>query len=425
MFNRSRRNLASWFTLSMGSILVIFAGILYYQESVQQLEVVDLILYNKSKVITSSIKYKDYQGEKQVFLKNLPVLGNNPPPEDSDIIYARWYDTQGNLKRYFGQINQKKLTQRYAYRTLKITHKSDLTSPEIWVREITLPVEYQDKLIGYLQMAIPMTRVQELLHRFLILLISTVFIALAITGLTGWFLSGIAMQPIQLSYRQLERFTAHASHELRTPLAAILSNAQVGLLAPMEDSNSKHLRLKKVAEVAKSMNTLIGNLLFLARRTGRLTPESLKEVDLRDLLVELLNSPAVKTAAKDLNLQSDLPKSPIMVKVDADLICLAVMNLLGNACKYTPAGGMVELRLFSRYNQAFIEVEDNGIGIAAAHLPHIFEQFYRVEQHQTNSASGFGLGLAIAQQIIEAHGGHLSVTSEQGKGSVFQIKMPL
>ncbi|MBD2300861.1 cell wall metabolism sensor histidine kinase WalK [Nostoc sp. FACHB-190] len=425
MFNRSRRNLASWFTLSMGSILVIFAGILYYQESVQQLEVVDLILYNKSKVITSSIKYKDYQGEKQVFLKNLPVLGNNPPPEDSDIIYARWYDTQGNLKRYFGQINQKKLTQRYAYRTLKITHKSDLTSPEIWVREITLPVEYQDKLIGYLQMAIPMTRVQELLHRFLILLISTVFIALAITGLTGWFLSGIAMQPIQLSYRQLERFTAHASHELRTPLAAILSNAQVGLLAPIEDSNSKHLRLEKVAEVAKSMNTLIGNLLFLARRTGRLTPESLKEVDLRNLLAELFNSPSVKTTAKDLNLKSDLPKSPIMVKVDADLICLAVMNLLGNACKYTPAGGMVELRLFSRYNQAFIEVEDNGIGIAAAHLPHIFEQFYRVEQHQTNSASGFGLGLAIAQQIIEAHGGHLSVKSEQGKGSIFQIKLPL
>ncbi|MBD2487292.1 cell wall metabolism sensor histidine kinase WalK [Aulosira sp. FACHB-615] len=425
MFNRSRRNLASWFTLSMGSILVIFAGILYYQESVQQLEVVDLILYNKSKVITSSIKYKDYQGEKQVFLKNLPVLGNNPPPEDSDIIYARWYDTQGNLKRYFGQINQKKLTQRYAYRTLKITHKSDLTSPEIWVREITLPVEYQDKLIGYLQMAIPMTRVQELLHRFLILLISTVFIALAITGLTGWFLSGIAMQPIQLSYRQLERFTAHASHELRTPLAAILSNAQVGLLAPIEDSNSKHLRLEKVAEVAKSMNTLIGNLLFLARRTGRLTPESLKEVDLRNLLAELFNSPSVKTTAKDLNLKSDLPKSPIMVKLDADLICLAVMNLLGNACKYTPAGGMVELRLFSRYNQAFIEVEDNGIGIAAAHLPHIFEQFYRVEQHQTNSASGFGLGLAIAQQIIEAHGGHLSVKSEQGKGSIFQIKLPL
>ncbi|BAY14602.1 sensor protein [Anabaenopsis circularis NIES-21] len=425
MFNRSRRNLASWFTLSMGSILLIFAGILYYQESIQQLEVIDLILYKKARVITSSVRYKEYQGEKRVFLKNLPVLGNNPPPEDSEIIYARWYDTKGNLKRYFGQVPHKKLNPRFAYQTLKFTNSSDITLPVIWLREITLPVQYQSELIGYLQMAMPMTRVQELLNKFLFLLISTVFIALGITSLTGWFLSGIAMQPIQLSYRQLERFTAHASHELRTPLAAILSNAQVGLLTPMEDSASKHLRLEKVAEVAKSMNTLIGNLLFLARRTGRLTPESLKEVDLRELLQQLLNSSSVKTAAKDLNLKSDLLKTPIMVRLDDELICLAVINLLSNACKYTPAGGVVELRLFRKYNQAIIEVEDNGIGIATTDLPHIFEQFYRVEQHQTNSVNGFGLGLAIAQQIIEAHNGHLSVKSELNKGSVFQIKLPL
>ncbi|MBU7586962.1 MAG: HAMP domain-containing histidine kinase [Nostoc sp. TH1S01] len=425
MFNRSRRNLASWFTLSMGSILLIFAGILYYQESVQQLEVIDLILYKKARVITSNIRYKEYQGEKRVFLKHLPVLGNNPPPEDSEIIYARWYDTKGNLKRYFGQLPYKKINPKFTYQTLNLNNNSDVSSQVILLRELTLPVYYQGELIGYLQMAMPMTRVQEILNKFLLLLITTVLITLVITSLTGWFLSGIAMQPIQLSYKQLERFTAHASHELRTPLAAILSNAQVGLLAPMEDSASKHLRLEKVAEVAKSMNTLIGNLLFLARRTGRLTTEYLKEVDLNDLLKELLNSPSIKTAAKHLNLKSDFSESPIMVKIDADLICLAVINLLGNACKYTPAGGMVELRLFSKYNQAIIEVEDNGIGIAASDLPHIFEQFYRVEQHQTNSTNSFGLGLAIAQQIIEAHGGHLSVKSEQGKGSVFQIKLPL
>ncbi|MCC5637783.1 HAMP domain-containing histidine kinase [Nostoc sp. CHAB 5844] len=424
MFNRSRRNLASWFTLSMGSILLIFAGILYYQESIQQLEVLDLILYKKARVITASVRYKDYQGQKRVFLKHLPVLGNNPPA-DSEIIYARWYDTKGQLKHYFGELTQQKFNQKFAYQTLKITNNSGVSSQVIWLREITLPVKYKGELIGYLQMAMPMNRVQELLNRFLLLLISTILIALGITSLTGWFLSGIAMQPIHQSYQQLERFTAHASHELRTPLAAILSNAQVGLLASMEDSASKHMRLEKVAEVAKSMNTLIGNLLFLARRTGRLTPESLKNVDLNELLAELLNSQSVKTAAEHLNLQSDLPKSPIVMCVDAELISLAVINLLGNACKYTPAGGMVELRLFTKYSQAIIEVEDNGIGISAVDLPHIFEQFYRVEQHQKNSANSFGLGLAIAQQIIEAHGGHLSVKSELGKGSVFQIKLPL
>ncbi|BAZ53482.1 sensor protein [Nostoc sp. NIES-4103] len=425
MFNRSRRNLASWFTLSMGSILLIFSGLLYYQEADQQLDAVDLLLYKKARVITASVQYKLYQGQKRVFLKHLPVLGINPPPADSEIIYARWYDTDGKLKRYFGQLSPKKFNRTFELKTLKITNNLGVSPQNIWIREITLPVQHKGELIGYLQMAMPMTRVQDSLNRFIILLISTVLITLVITGLAGWFLSGIAMQPIYLSYKQLERFTAHASHELRTPLAAILSNAQVGLLASMEDSASKHLRLEKVAEVAKSMNSLIGNLLFLARRTGRLTPESLKEVDLSDLLKELLNSQSVKTAAEHLNLKSDLPKTPIVLRVDAELICLAVMNLLSNACKYTPDGGMVELRLFTKFSQVVIEVEDNGIGIGAADLPHIFEQFYRVEQHRTNSTNSFGLGLAIAQQIIEAHGGHLSVKSELGKGSVFQIKLPL
>jgi two-component system, OmpR family, manganese sensing sensor histidine kinase len=401
MFNRSRRNLARCFILSMGSILLFFSGTLYYREAVQQLGNIDLMLYKKARVITGNVRYKLYQGQKRVFLKHLPVLGNNPPPTDSEIIYARWYDTEGKLKRYFGQLPQ-----------------------DIWLREITLPVQHQGELIGYLQMAMPLTRAHETLNRFLLLLVSTVLISLGITSLTGWFLGGLAMQPIHLSYQQLERFTAHASHELRTPLAAILSNAQVGLLAPMEDSASKHRRLEKVAEVAKSMNTLIGNLLFLARRTGRLAPESLKQVDLNDLLQELFNSQFVKTAAEHLNLKGDFPEYAIVGRVDAELLCQAVMNLISNACKYTPAGGMVELRLFIKSGQAVIQVADNGIGIAAADLPHIFEQFYRVEQ-KTNSANSFGLGLAIAQQIIAAHGGQLSVKSELARGSVFQIKLPL
>ncbi|MBD2451471.1 HAMP domain-containing histidine kinase [Nostoc sp. FACHB-152] len=424
MFNRSRRNLAHWFILSMGGILLFFSGTLYYQEAVQQQEVIDLMLYKKARVITANVRYKTYQGQKRVFLKHLPVLGNNPPPADTEINYARWYDTEGNLKRYFGQLPQKKLNPTFEFETLKITDNSDVVPQEIWLREITLPVHYQGELIGYLQMAMPTTRAQESLNRFLLLLISTVLIALGVTSLTGWFLGGLAMQPIHLSYQQLERFTAHASHELRTPLAAILSNAQVGLLAPMEDSASKHLRLEKVAEVAKSMNTLIGNLLFLARRAGRLAPESLKKVDLNDLLRELIQSQSVKIAAEHLNFKVDFAEYKIVARVEPELLCQAVMNLISNACKYTPTGGMVELRLFIKSGQVVIQVADNGIGIAAADLPHIFEQFYRVEQ-KTNSANSFGLGLAIAQQIIEAHGGHLSSKSELGKGSVFQIKLPL
>ncbi|WP_193194180.1 sensor histidine kinase [Nostoc sp. MG11] len=426
MFNRSRRNLACWFTLSMGSILVVFAGILYYQEAIEQLEVIDLLLYKKARVIAGNVQYKMHQGQMRVFLRNVPLLGSNPPPPDSEIIYARWYDAKGKLKQFFGVPPQEHLSKMFEFQTIKTTnYLSFSSSPVIWLRQITLPVQYKGHLIGYLQMAMPMTRAQESLSKFLLLLVLTVLMALGVTSLTGWFLGGLAMQPIRYSYEQLQRFTANASHELRAPLAAILSNAQVGLLANIDDADSKHLRLEKIAEVAKSMNTLIGNLLFLARQVGRLAPESLHETDLNDLLRELIGSQTTRIAAQHLDFKSDLPEQPIVLKVDSELLYQAVLNLLSNACKYTPAGGLVNLRLFTEYHRVVIQVEDNGIGIPAADLPHIFERFYRVDKQRTRAAGGFGLGLAIAQQIIEAHGGHLSVKSELRQGSLFQIELPL
>jgi signal transduction histidine kinase len=426
MFNRSRRNLARWFTLSMGCILIVFAGTLYYQEALQQLEIIDLLLYKKARVITGSVKYRPQDQGEQVLLGNVPLLGNNPPPPDSEVVYARWYDAEGQLKRFFGPIPPATFSETFEFQTIKVKNEDeDASSSVIWLRQITLPVKHNGQVIGYLQMALPMTRAQENLRRFLLLLVFTVLIALGVTSLAGWFLGGLAMLPIRYSYQQLQRFTANASHELRAPLAAILSNAQVGLLAPIDDGASKHLRLEKTVEVAKSMNTLIGNLLFLARRSGRLVPESLRYIDLSDLLEELLESQTVKTSAKHLHLQGDLPKHPIMMDADPDLLRQAVMNLLSNACKYTPQGGKVELRLFIDYGQAVIQVKDNGIGIPAEDVPHIFERFYRVDKQRTRAAGGFGLGLAIAQQIINAHDGHLSVQSKLGYGSLFQIELPL
>ena len=97
MFNRSRRNLACWFTLSMGSIVIIFASLIYYIEAVDQLETTDRLLYRKARIMAASVKQQFYKNQTQINLDNVPLLGNNPEPLDSAVTYARWYNEQGLL----------------------------------------------------------------------------------------------------------------------------------------------------------------------------------------------------------------------------------------------------------------------------------------------------------------------------------------
>jgi signal transduction histidine kinase len=425
MFNQSRRNLARWFTLSMGSILFVFAGVVYYEKAVDELEGLDRLLYTKAKAMAAGVESESREGQWQANLENVPFLGSNPPLPTTELVYARWYDPQGKLAQFFGTTPPEQLTKIDEFQTIKTTDTQMGAMPTgLLLRQVTLPVEQAGSVIGYLQVALPMTPVQTALREFLLTLSVLVPLALGFIGLTGWVLGGLAMQPIRDSYDQLQRFTSNASHELRTPLAAVLSNAQVGLLVPLEQEQQRN-HLEQIVEAAKSMSTLVSNLLLLARHSGRLAPESLKEVDLTSLLHELANFYTTQAAEKQLSLKSDLPQQPVELEAEPDLLRQAVGNLLSNACKYTPPGGSVQLRLFTQSRWAVIQVSDSGVGIPQADLPHIFERFYRVDTKQSRQAGGFGLGLAIAKQLIEAHGGQISVTSAVEQGSTFQIELPL
>jgi len=424
MFNRSRSNLALWFTLTMGSILVIFAGVLYYQAVLNELGNLDRLLYKKSRVMAVNAKY-DLRN-KQLDLENVPLLGSNVAPLGTELVYARWYDTKGQLVQFFGIIPRAQVTATPGYQTLKTTlYSSKEIPPAIWLRQLTLPVYQNSSLIGYLQIAAPLVSVQNDLAQLRLVLLLTVPATLGVIGLAGWCLGGIAMQPIHDSYEQLQRFTADASHELRSPLSAITSNAQYGLISQSTDIEAQRQRFGKIFDVAKSMNNLVNNLLFLARHAGRLSAESLQEVNLKSELVQIADEYATQEAVQHLNLTYTFPTNSVIVLGDANLLHQAVVNLLSNAFKYTPAGGQVQLRLFTQSYWAVIEVIDNGIGIPEADLPHIFERFYRVDKKRSRKTGGYGLGLSIVQQIVSAHTGHLSVKSVVDKGSTFQIFLPI
>lgn len=415
MFDRSRRNLARWFTFSMGSILIVFAGVLYYVEAVDELKKLDRLLYRKTRVIATTVKYN--RQTDTVDLENVPLLGNNTRLLDTELAYARWYSLDGQIRQFFGSPGNERLMIHSGLKTIK--------NDTPWIRQITLPVDQKQELIGYLQIGIPLTTTQNNIAELRLVLSIAVPISLGIIGVTGWVLAGIAMQPIRQAYSQLQRFTADASHELRAPLAAILTNAQVGLITPVKDGSQQLFRLEKITQLVESISTLVSNLLFLARHEGQFAIESLQQFDLTSLLQQIADDYQVLAQEKGLNFTSHLFSQPMLISAEPTLLRLAIANLLTNAVKYTPAGGEIELRLFKRSHQAIIEIEDSGVGIPEADLPHIFERFYRVDSDRARHTGGFGLGLAIAKQIIEAHGGEIFVSSQLGKETIFTLQLPL
>lgn len=440
MFNRSRSNLASWFTLSMGSILVIFAGVLYLREAFDRLRSFDQSLYDTSRIMVAGVENYVYENRERTDLENVPVLGSDTFPLSTDLVFARWYTPEKQLLQFMGEPPPPQLETPIGLQTLVVStatgaanHLStpsprsftqSSTNPSHRLRQLTLPVYHNERLIGYLQIAASLAAVEAPLQQLRLFLAVGVPLALGTIGLTGWGLGGKAMQPIRRSYQQLQQFTADASHELRAPLAGILSQAQVGLMEPI-DPQEQHSRLKVIVEVAESMSVLVSQLLFLARHSGKLSPDMLKSIDLTELVQQTLDNYSPQLQPKQQTLERQFPDQPVLVQAEPDLLRQAILNLLSNAHRYTPSAGKIEVHLSQNNRWAWLQVKDNGIGIAPTDLPQIFDRFYRADGVRSRQTGGFGLGLAIVRQIVEAHGGEVTVQSAPEQGSVFSVKLPL
>ncbi|WP_206602937.1 sensor histidine kinase [Leptolyngbya ohadii] len=421
MFNRSRSNLASWFTLSMGSILVVFAGILYLREAQDRLRRFDQSLYDTSRIMAAGVENYVYQNRERTDLENVPVLGSDALPLSSNLTFARWYTTDKQLLQFSGEVPSATLDTPEGFQTLLF--RDPATDRPFRLRQLTLPVYHSDRLVGYLQIGSSLRAVEVPLQQLRAFLAVVVPLALGTIALTGWLLGGRAMQPIRRSYQQLQQFTADASHELRTPIAGILSHAQVGLMEPV-DPEEQHDRLKTIAGVAESMSLLVSQLLFLARHEGQLSPEMRKPVDLVQLTQPMLENYRAQIQSKQQTLHAELPES-VLILAEPDLLRQAIANLLTNAHRYTPQGGTIEVQLSSGNRRAVLQVKDNGTGIDASDLPRIFDRFYRADRVRSRQTGGFGLGLAIAKQVVEAHDGEITVESTPGEGSTFSITLPL
>lgn len=211
---------------------------------------------------------------------------------------------------------------------------------------------------------------------------------------------------------------ADLAHELRTPVNGLLGRieaAQDGVLEPVANLAAMHAEALRLTRLLDDLGRLAE-----AEQPGLLVDKT--TVDLAEIVRATVEQWRPRFADRDVPLGADL--RPAVVLGDADRLAQIVDNLLANALRYSEAGNPTDVHVITRGEEAVLEVEDHGIGIASEELPHVFERFWRGEKSRSRATGGAGIGLAIVAELVRAHDGRIEVDSRHGEGSTFRVIIP-
>jgi signal transduction histidine kinase len=223
---------------------------------------------------------------------------------------------------------------------------------------------------------------------------------------------------------RLREFVADVSHELRTPIAALRMYTELQTSGEVDDQATRHEFLERSIDQIARLEWLSTNLLDLSRIDAGIFPLDMRDGDLRDPVQAVVQALSDTAVTRGVALDSVVPAQPVEMRFDRERIVQLMTNLIGNALKFTPRGGVVSVRVDEGPEEVTIEVSDTGHGIPADELPRIFDRFYRGTNTGDARASGSGLGLAIVRSIVDMHGGRIDLSSEVDKGTVFRIALP-
>jgi heavy metal sensor kinase len=230
---------------------------------------------------------------------------------------------------------------------------------------------------------------------------------------------------LQAAFERQKQFTSDASHELRTPLAVMRGEIELALRRERPSEEYQRTLSSTLEEIVR-LSRLVEDLLMLARADAGRVELQCEPVELRQLGENMTDYISALAELRAQTLRFDAPDSPITIHADQQRIKQLLLNLLDNAIKYTPEGGAIRLSLKADNQWAILTVADNGRGIPAEDLPHVFERFFRRSAKTADrTASGSGLGLSIVKWIVDAHGGQIEVQSKLGEGTTFTVKLPL
>lgn len=459
-----RIRLTLWYGSALAAVLITFSVVLYVISARNLRDAVDQSLEETATTAVRSLEERGFLPliSEEDLLSQFPELARIDK-------FFQIFSPSGtitirspNIKQHEVPLSRAALDAAFAGQSVFESAQYPNEPP---LRLISVPIMYRGNLLYIVQVGTSMESVGEILHRFLILLVVAVPIALTVSLAGGWFLAGRALRPVDeitlaaqriaagdlgqrlrmpaahdeigrlaatfnnmigrldVSFRQIRQFTSDASHELRTPLTVMKGETELILRRPraLEDYRSV---LESNLEEIDRMTHIVEELLFLSRADmGEVKMES-RPVAL-EALVEDIHRQAT-LLGQDRQIEVVLGTvMPASVQGDDLRLRELLLNLVENAVKYSHPGGKVEIGLMTNGQEAVVSVTDQGIGIAPEDQPKIFDRFYRTDEARAHTKKGTGLGLAICAWIAESHKGRISVMSNVGQGSTFTVTLPL
>ncbi|QDR81049.1 sensor histidine kinase [Sporomusa termitida] len=302
-------------------------------------------------------------------------------------------------------------------------------------RVLCLPYQYEEKVLFRsdgskvleIEEVIAVSIVDSevaMLGNLLIIIACGLFAGSVVIGLAGYYLARLALVPIQKAWERQQQFVADASHELRTPLAVVKTNAEIMLRHPENTVEQESSRVTNILREAIRMNKLVSTLLTLARADANQLELQLKACMVDDVVETVAEQFRPLFEIKGLELHVNI-EPQIEITGDRERLHQLMVILLDNALKYTVPPGQITITCSRLQNQVLLKVADTGCGILPEDLARIFDRFFRGDKARHRETGGAGLGLSIAQWIVEKHGGRIRVESVPNVGTQFYITLPV
>ena len=424
-----RRRLTLWYAIVTAILLIVFATGFYLYVRTTLIDRIDDTIDHVAEVIERSLIRSNLIDLESDFSHN---FSTNAQEINADHIDIDWFNANGevlwttNSSPDLLQERERGILQPF-YRTVHLSEAEPL-------RQMTEPMMINGKLLGYLRISHPWFEVTKPVKQLFLDLAVGTTLMVGVVLLCGWWLAGIAIEPVRESYQRLKQFTADASHELRNPIAIIQTNVQVALADPSPNPEFQRSQLEAIERITRRLGKLLEDLLFLARHDSGINNQRRESCNLWQILNEVGEEQQTIAQQKQITLELLSDDQNLVISGDHDRLGRLFTNLVSNAIAYTPKGGKVQITAqpITSQNQIQVQVKDTGIGIPEAELSQIFERFYRYQPQKSIkssskslnlSTSGSGLGLAIAKAIADSHQSQINVESKVGQGTTFTVNL--